>query len=68
VREYWLRQWAEVDSHVEPLAFRERPDGELEVRVRQTGQDRAGQVVFDGEVRHVYAFRDELVERMTIEE
>jgi hypothetical protein len=35
--------------------------------VHQVGRDREGKVLFDAEVRHVYAFRGDLVERMTIE-
>jgi ketosteroid isomerase-like protein len=68
VRDYWERQWAEIDSTAEPTAIRERPDGEVEVSVHVVGRDPAGTVLFDDEVRHVYAFRGELVERMTIEQ
>jgi hypothetical protein len=68
VRDYWERQWAEIDSTAEPAAVSERPDGEVEVRVHQVGRDLAGSVLFDEEVRHVYAFRGDLVQRMTIEQ
>jgi hypothetical protein len=67
VRDYWLRQWAEIDSSAELTAIRERPGGVVEVSVHQVGRDREGKVLFDDEVRHVYAFRGDLVERMTIE-
>lgn len=67
VRDYWLRQWAEVRSTAEPLAVAERPGGDVEVTVHVVGRDPAGNVVFDDEVRHVYAFRGDLVARMTIE-
>jgi ketosteroid isomerase-like protein len=67
VRAYWSRQWQAVDSRVEPITFAERPNGDLEVLVHQTGNDAAGTVLFDQQVRHVYAYRGELVERMTIE-
>jgi hypothetical protein len=67
VRDYWARQWQEVDSRVEPLAFADRPGGDVEVRVHQTGRDLAGAVLFDQEVLHVYRYRGDLVERMTIE-
>jgi hypothetical protein len=67
IRDYWERQWAEIDSSAEPIAISERPDGQVEVRVRQVGRDLAGRVLFDEEVRHVYAFRGDLVQRMTIE-
>ena len=67
VRAYWTRQWQEVDSRVEPIAFAERPNGDVEVRVHQTGRDAAGAVLFDQQVLHVYSYRGDLVERMTIE-
>ena len=67
VRAYWSRQWQAVDSRVEPITFAERPNGDLEVLVHQTGHDAAGTVLFDQQVRHIYAYRGELVERMTIE-
>jgi hypothetical protein len=56
-----------VDSRVEPIAFTDRANGDVEVRVHQVGRDAAGTVLFDQQVLHVYAYRDELVERMTIE-
>jgi hypothetical protein len=67
VRDYWQRQWAQLDSHVDPIAVTERDDGQVEVRVHQVGRDMAGTVLFDEEVLHVYAYRGDLVERMTIE-
>jgi len=67
VRAYWTRQWQDVDSRVEPLAFADRPGGDVEVRVRQTGRDPGGALLFDHEVVHVYRYRGDLVERMTIE-
>ena len=66
VREYWTRQWAEIDPSVDPVGFAERRGGEVEVRVHQVARDLDGRLLFDAEVRHVYAFRGELVERMTI--
>jgi hypothetical protein len=33
VRDYWTRQWAEIDPTVEPVEFTERPDGTVAVRV-----------------------------------
>jgi hypothetical protein len=68
VRAYWKRQWEAVDSRVEPLAFDECPNGDVTVRVHQVGRDRAGTVLFDQHVVHVYGYRGDLVERMTIEE
>ena len=68
VRDYWKRQWAEIDSSAEPVAISERPGGDVEVRVHLVGRDLTGRVLFDEEVRHVYTFRGGLVHRMTIEQ
>ena len=67
IRAYWTRQWEVVDSRVEPVAFSDRANGDVEVRVHQVGRDAAGTVLFDQHVLHVYGYRGELVERMTIE-
>ena len=68
VRDYWERQWAEIDSTAEPSAFTERPDGTIEVAVHLVARDRAGKVLNDMEGRHVYEFSGDLVRRMTIED
>jgi hypothetical protein len=68
VREYWRRQWAEIDPRVDPVAIAERPDGTVEVRVRQVVRDLDGNLLDDGEVLHVYRFADGLVVEMTIQE
>ena len=49
------------------VAFTDRANGDVEVRVHQTGRDAAGTLLFDQYVLHVYAYRGDLVERMTIE-
>ena len=68
VRDYWQRQWAEIDSTAEPTAVNERPDGMTEVAVHLVARDMTGKVINEGQARHVYEFRGELIERMTIEE
>jgi ketosteroid isomerase-like protein len=68
VRDYWQRQWDAIDPTVEPTAISERADGAIEVRVHQLVRDKAGTVLADRKVRHVYAFQGDLVRRMDIEE
>jgi ketosteroid isomerase-like protein len=68
VRDYWRRQWAAIDSTAEPTVISERPDGSVEVAVHLLARDKEGQVVSEGDARHVYDFRGDLVRRMTIEE
>ena len=68
VRDYWLRQWVAIDPTVEPTRISERSDGSIEVRVHQVVRDLAGAVRSDLEVRHVYSFLGDRVDRMDIEE
>jgi hypothetical protein len=68
VRDYWTRQWAAIDPTVEPVGFATRPDGSIAVEVRQATRDLDGALLAEGRVLHVYTFRDDLVERMDVEE
>ncbi len=68
VRDYWQRQWAEIDSTAEPTAVTARPDGTIEVAVRLVARDKTGTVLVDETGHHVYDFRGDLVQRMTIED
>ena len=68
LRDYWTRQWAEIDPTVEPVEFTERPDGTVAVRVHAVVRSRDGGLLDDRHVVHVYAFRGELVARMDVEE
>jgi hypothetical protein len=67
VRNYWTRQWKEIDPKVEPTAFKEREDGKLEVQVHQSAKDLKGEILFDGMVKHIYTFQDGLIKSMDIE-
>lgn len=67
VRQYWTRQWSEIDPKVDPIGILERPDGKMEVLVHQLVKDLAGQVLFDGKVKHVYLISDGLLQQMDIE-
>ena len=68
VRDYWTRQWAAIDPAVEPVEFTERLDGTVAVRVHAVVRSSDGGLLDDRHVVHVYAFRDDLVERMDVEE
>lgn len=67
IREYWTRQWAEINPNVEPLGFIERQDGSLEITVHQKVKDLQGNIIFDGIVKHIYTLQDGLLRRMDIE-
>jgi hypothetical protein len=53
---------------VTPLGIHVEEDGQLTVRVRQVVHDRAGALLSDTEIEHVYRFRDGLFDRMEIRE
>jgi hypothetical protein len=68
VRAYWTRQFGVIDSHVEPVGFKLDDEGRIVVDVHQVVRDLDGTLLSDSRVRHVYTFRDGLVERMDIQE
>jgi hypothetical protein len=65
VRDYWTRQWKEIDSSVEPVDH--TVSGErVAVTVHQVVKDLEGNVLSEGRTSHVYTLRDGLVARMDI--
>ena len=67
IRDYWTRQWSEINPIVQPLELNEREDGTVEVKVHQVVKDLDGNQLFDGIVKHVYTIQDDLLRRMDIE-
>nr|WP_295924942.1 cupin domain-containing protein [uncultured Dyadobacter sp.] len=67
IRDYWTRQWTEINPIVEPAGFTERADGTVEIRVAQKVKDLEGNTIFDGIVKHIYTLQDGLLRRMDIE-
>ena len=67
IKEYWTRQWNEINPNVEPTGFSERQNGSLEVNVHQKVKDLEGNSIFDGTVKHIYTFEDGLIKTMDIE-
>jgi len=67
IKEYWTRQWTEINPNVQPVGFTEREDENLEVKVHQNVKDLQGNLMFDGMVKHVYTFQDGLIKTMDIE-
>jgi ketosteroid isomerase-like protein len=66
VRDYWLRQWKAIDGRVQPVEITAGEDGRWTVLVHQVIRSPDGTLLADEHVHHVYAFRDDLVERMDI--
>ena len=67
VRDYWTRQWAQIDPSVTPEGFESLPDGRLRVRVHQVISDRAGKLTSDKFVNHTYSFAAGKISGMEIE-
>jgi hypothetical protein len=68
VRAYWTRQWAVFDPHVEPLEIIDLGGDKLEVRVHQLVKNLQGDVLSDGEVRHVFTVKNDLIKSMDLKE
>jgi ketosteroid isomerase-like protein len=68
VRDYWERQWKEVDPHVEPKEIEDEGSGRTVVTVRQVVRDLQGKVLLDRNVQHVYSIQDGLIRTMEIRE
>jgi ketosteroid isomerase-like protein len=68
VRDYWRRQWAAIDPHVEPKRVTALPDGRVEIEVHQVARALDGTILSDGIVKHVYGFRGGLIARMDVSE
>ena len=67
IRNYWKRQWTEINPNVQPVEFNERQDGTLEITVHQKVKDLQDNTIFDGTVKHIYTLKDGLLRRMDIE-
>lgn len=66
VQDYWIRQWAVVDPHVEPTHIEDDETGHTVVDVHQVVHDLSGNLLLDQDVQHVYLIRDSLIEHMEI--
>jgi ketosteroid isomerase-like protein len=66
VREYWTRQWAMIDPHVDPLSITRAEDGSFVVEVHQVVRDKAGNMLADQRVGHIFRMEDGLVRRFDI--
>ena len=66
IREYWTRQWGEINPNVEPVSITELPDGRLEVTVHQVVKALDGTELFNGNVKHIYTITDGLIQAMEI--
>jgi len=66
VRDYWTRQFALVNPHVEPTNFKIEEDGRFAVDVHQIVHDGSGKLLADQMVQHVYTIHDGMIVKMEI--
>lgn len=66
VRDYWTKQWASINPHVEPTGYELLPDGRTATTVHQVVRDLAGTLLQDVMLHHVYRLREGLIEHMEI--
>ncbi len=66
VRDYWTRQWATIDSRVEPIGFSIGADGTTDVEVHLTARDLDGKMVFDKMGGHIFQIENGLIRRFDI--
>jgi hypothetical protein len=68
VRQYWLRQWSQIDPRVEPLKFLADESGAIVVDVHQVVRDLGGNLLAERMVQHVYRIDQGLIQSMEIRE
>ena len=66
VRDYWTRQWAEINPKVSPLGIKQMPDGRVQVEVHQIVKDLKGNLLADAKIKHVYTLKNGLIKTMEI--
>jgi hypothetical protein len=67
VRDYWSRQWKELNPVVEPAEFEDLEDGKIEVKAHQLVKDADNNILFNGFIKHIYTIENGLVKRMELE-
>lgn len=66
VRNYWKNQFELLDPHVQPENFTVEADRRIAIDVRQVVHDKAGTLLMDHMIQHVYEIRDGLIQSMEI--
>jgi hypothetical protein len=66
IRDYWTRQWSQIDPHVEPVRFSTGEKDRIEVDVHAIVRDLEGKILSDKMVRHIFQLDDGLIRRFDI--
>jgi hypothetical protein len=66
VRDYWTRQWKQLNPLVTPVGFTHSANDKLQVHVHQLVKDLKGAILYDGLIYHCYTFEGEKIRQMDI--
>jgi hypothetical protein len=66
VRAYWTEQWAEIDPHVEPVAFLALGAEQIRATVHQVVRNLKGNLVADETVIHDFTMSNNLIRKMEV--
>ena len=66
-RDYWTRQWTQIDPRVDPVSVTDLPDDRVDVEVHQVVKDMAGNVVAERTVHHIFTLVRGKFSKMEIE-
>ena len=67
VRDYWTKQWSEVNPNVKPLTIKINSKGQVEATVHQLVKDLQGNIISDVILKHIYTFEGSLIKKMEIQ-
>ena len=67
VRDYWTRQWNEINPMVSPVSIAQVDNDHVEVLVQQLVKDMEDKILADGLVKHIYTFENGLITNMEIQ-
>ncbi len=66
VRDYWTRQWKELNPTVLPVSILEANNATIVVEVHQIVKDTNGNLLLDGILYHLYQFDNRKIKSMEI--
>ena len=66
VRDYWTRQWAEIDPTATPKDFERLADGQIRVLVHLRAVNGNGELLWENMASHTYAFDSSKIRSMEI--
>ncbi len=66
VRDYWTRQWKEINPVVTPVSIKKIDEDKFDVKVHQVVKDLNENILYDGIIHHIYTFEKGMIKSMEI--